>query len=142
MRYKNYRSKFEHEFASYLSNLGVPFNYELYQLEYWYTKKGVTLGCMTCGSNDIQQKGWYKPDFWLPEQGIFVETKGRFTHKDRNKMVEIKKAHPETEVKLLFMDNRVFDKRSGFRHLDWCEKNNYDGKVWNPKEGVPEWLPK
>jgi len=58
-RYKNYRfrSRLEARWAVFFDALGIAWEYE---------KEGYDLG----------DAGWYLPDFWLPEQEVWVEVKG------------------------------------------------------------------
>jgi hypothetical protein len=81
--------------------------------------------------------GWYTPDFWLPDRGLFIETKGRFTASDRRKMLAVIDGNPEDTFVMLFMrDNRI-RKNSNTTYSDWCEANNVDYAIGYPKE---EWL--
>jgi hypothetical protein len=59
-RYKGYRfrSRLEARWAVFFDALGVKWEYE---------PEGYDLG----------EAGWYLPDFWLPEMGIWAEVKGR-----------------------------------------------------------------
>ena len=59
-RYKGYRfrSRLEARWAVFFDALGVKWQYE---------KEGYDLG----------DAGWYLPDFWLPEMGIWAEIKGQ-----------------------------------------------------------------
>ena len=70
-----YRSGFEDETAKYLKEKGINFTYEKERIE-WL---------------DIRTRH-YTPDFIL-ENGIVIETKGRFVSNDRRKHVEIKKQY-------------------------------------------------
>ena len=63
-----FRSRLEARWAVFFDALGMPYAYE---------KEGYDLG----------EAGWYLPDFWLPEQRAWVETKGdRLTLAETNKM--------------------------------------------------------
>jgi hypothetical protein len=57
--YKGYRfrSRAEARFAVFLDSLGVKWDYELETV-------------------DLAEKGWYLPDFWLPEFTVWIEIKG------------------------------------------------------------------
>lgn len=59
-QYKGYRfrSRLEARWAVFFDALGIEWEYE---------KEGYDLG----------EAGWYLPDFWLPEFGIWVEIKGK-----------------------------------------------------------------
>lgn len=95
-----YRSGFEGMVAEDLRNRGIPFDYETEELEYVSTVRG---GCCTeCGSKKVGKRRKYTPDFVLKDGTLFVETKGRFPSTDRSKMRDVKKAHPDKDIRLLF----------------------------------------
>ena len=66
----------------------------------------------------------YVPDFVLPN-GIIVEAKGWFTSEDRTKMIQVKKANPEADIRFLFQaDNRI-RKGSKTYYSDWAKKHGF-----------------
>ena len=79
-----YRSNFEVDFASDLIRRKVDFDYE--PDSYEYQPKTTT----------------YTPDFYLPEQQIYIETKGFFTSEDRTKHLTFRKQHPNIDVRFVF----------------------------------------
>jgi hypothetical protein len=66
----------------------------------------------------------YKPDFILHEQAMFIEVKGRFSMEDRAKMAQVKRQHPDLDIRLLFQS-----KRQRITKLmtaeDWCRKMGF-----------------
>jgi hypothetical protein len=66
----------------------------------------------------------YIPDLKL-ENGIYVEMKGRFTSADRTKMLAVKKAHKNLDIRMLFQYNNYLRKGSKTRYSDWCDKNGF-----------------
>ena len=54
-----FRSRLEARWAVFMSELGVPYEYE---------KEGY----------DLEDYGWYLPDFWLPTMDSWLEIKGAF----------------------------------------------------------------
>lgn len=82
------------------------------------------------------KRATYKPDFVLPN-GIFIETKGRFTGPDRAKHLLVRKQHPELDIRLLFMSNNKLHPGSKTRYLDWAEKNGFKAAVGDVPQ---EWL--
>jgi hypothetical protein len=67
----------------------------------------------------------YHPDFFLPN-GIYIETKGRFTGKDRRKHQLVKKQHPELDIRFVFSIRRTrLSKTSQNTLRMWCEKNGF-----------------
>lgn len=74
------RSKLEEKVAQLLNELGVSFEYESTKVPY----------ILQCN---------YTPDFLLPN-GVYLETKGHLTPEDRRKMVAVKKANPDLDIKI------------------------------------------
>jgi hypothetical protein len=67
----------------------------------------------------------YTPDFQL-DNGIFIETKGIFDSEDRNKHLQIRKQHPELDIRFVFSNFKgKLYKGSKTTYADWCEKNNF-----------------
>jgi len=62
-----FRSRLEARWAVFFDVLNIPYEYE---------KEGF----------DLDDVGWYLPDFWLPEQHYWIEIKGQEpTKKEKNK---------------------------------------------------------
>lgn len=80
----------------------------------------------------------YTPDFILPN-GIVIEAKGRFMPNDRPKMLAVQKAHPDLDIRFLFMDPmKKLTKRGKTTYADWAEKNGFK---WALGPKVPqEWI--
>ena len=114
-----YRSGLEKKVAELLGNLSIPFEYES-------TKVPYVLQCN------------YTPDFLLPN-GIYLETKGQFTSEDRRKMLAVKEAHPDLDIRMVFQApfNKIA-KRSKTTYAAWCERH---GIKWAAYHSIPsEWL--
>lgn len=78
----------------------------------------------------------YLPDFKLPN-GVLVECKGRLTVEDRVKLVKVKAAHPDKDIRLVFMyPNNKLTSRSKTRYWEWAEKNGFK---WADNEVPIEW---
>jgi len=113
------RSKLEEKVAQLLKELGVSFEYESTKVPY----------ILQCN---------YTPDFLLPN-GVYLETKGHLTPEDRRKMLAVKKANPDLDVRFVFQApyNKI-EKRSKTTYAAWCEKNNFK---WCAYHSIPiEWL--
>jgi hypothetical protein len=122
------RSKFEDRIAKDLKNAGIKFTYETWSYEYEEPLRKNLARCASCGSTDLLRTGWYTPDFFL-ENGTIIETKGRFTAADRRKMVAVREAHPDLDIKMLFMRDNKIHKNSKTYYTDWCMANGYDYSV-------------
>lgn len=133
------RSKFERKVADSLKARGVKYEYECYTLEYHEPIRGGW--CGDCGGRNATKTRWYTPDFYLAQRcsdskndsrissrvdkGIYIETKGRFTAADRNKMLLVKQAWPDLDIRMVFMADNKISKWSETRYSDWCKKHGF-----------------
>ncbi len=85
------------------------------------------------------KKGWYKPDFCLPN-GIIVEGKGQFVSKERQKFLHVKAAHPDLDIRFVFSNpNAKIGKKSETTYAKWCEYNGFKyAKKVIPQEWIDE----
>lgn len=131
-----YMSAFEARVAADLTERGVEFAYE--SVEYPLTVPG-TAGhiCMDCGSKRIARATKYTPDFQIDGGKLVVETKGRFTGKDR-KVALAFVAQYGKNYKLLLMRDNTLSKVSETTYSEWCNKHGIECAVG---ASVPaEWL--
>lgn len=79
----------------------------------------------------------YTPDFLLPN-GIIIETKGRFLPEDRRKHLEVRKQHPELDIRFVFSRaSAPINKGSKTTYAMWCEKHGF---LWADKQIPDDWL--
>ena len=105
---EGYRSGIELDVAQHLEKLGVHYTYEKTKIK-WVDLKHRT----------------YTPDFVL-ENGIIIETKGRFIANDRRKHVEIKKQYPDLDIRFVFSNSRAkLYKGAKSSYGDWCKKHGF-----------------
>lgn len=103
-----YRSGLEEDTAAYLKKKKVKFTYEKEKIK-WVDLKVRT----------------YTPDFVL-ENGIIIETKGRFISVDRRKHQEIKKQFPELDIRFVFANSKAkLYKGAKSSYGDWCTKHGF-----------------
>lgn len=74
----------------------------------------------------------YTPDFLL-SNGIYIEAKGKLDQDTRSKMLAVKKAHPELDIRMVYMrgENKL-SKGSKMTYMDWSRKNGFicaDGEI-------------
>ena len=121
----NFKSNFEELVATTLKQKGVKFGYETTKLPFLQPEK----------------KRVYKPDFELPETACFIETKGKLTVADRQKMVWIKEQYPNLRIVILFQRADNFIRRgSKTRYSDWADSVGIEWADWH-KDGIPtNWL--
>ena len=103
-----YRSGLEKQTALVLSECQKKVRYELLKIEW----------------EDLRYRT-YTPDFQL-DNGIFIETKGIFDSEDRRKHMEVRRQHPELDIRFVFSNAKAkLYKGAKSRYCDWCEKNNF-----------------
>ena len=100
------RSKFEADVASDLAARGVSFQYEKRRMTYELPRT-------------------YIPDFELMN-GIIIEAKGWFKPSDRTKMLEVKLAHPDADIRFVFQNPglRIGGMKSA-TYAQWAERNGF-----------------
>jgi len=113
-----YRSGLEAKVALDLTLKNIKFSYE--KLKIPYQKK----------------KSVYTPDFQL-QNGIIVETKGRFVAADRAKHLAVKEQNPEYDIRFVFERNLTLSKVSKTTYGMWCDKHGFK---WAMKKVPEEWI--
>jgi hypothetical protein len=104
-----WRSGLEEDVAKALTEAGVPFTYE--EIKIRYIKPA--------------SEHQYTPDFQL-DNGIIVETKGRFLIADRKKHMLIKRQQPHLDIRFVFSNsNQKLNKGSRTSYAQWCVKNGF-----------------
>jgi hypothetical protein len=104
-----FRSGLEEKIAAQLEAAKMGFQYETLTVPYTTPPKAHK----------------YHPDFIL-DNGIIVETKGRFLTEDRQKMVLVKQQHPHLDIRLVFSNSKAkINKRSPTSYGDWAQKNGF-----------------
>lgn len=115
-----YKSKFERVLGEQLVKLKAGALYEPFKLNYRL---------------DLI----YTPDWVLPN-GIILEGKGLLDYETRRKMLAVKLANPELDIRFIFMKgtNKI-RKGSKTTYIEWAEQNGFkaaDGYV--PSEWLKE----
>ena len=105
-----WRSGLEEDVAKALTSAGVPFTYE--EMKIKYIKPA--------------SEHQYTPDFVL-DNGIIVETKGRFLIADRKKHMLIKRQQPHLDIRFIFSNSsQKLNKGSRTTYAQWCVKNGFE----------------
>lgn len=103
-----YRSGLEQDTAKFLKDRGVKFTYEQFKIK-WVDPKTKT----------------YTPDFVL-ENGIIIETKGRFISPDRAKHLAVRDQYPDLDIRFVFTNSRTkLYKGSKTTYGMWCDKYGF-----------------
>jgi hypothetical protein len=99
------RSGFERTIAAQLKRYGVKFEYEPVKLPYVLERT-------------------YCPDFRIGN--MYIEVKGKLDQDTRSKMAAVKKAHPDLDIRFVFMraDNKL-SKGSKTTYGQWAERNGF-----------------
>ena len=114
-----YKSKFESEFAANFPDL----EYEPRKFQY----------VVPASVHN------YTPDFKVSEK-VYIECKGRFTVKDRQKMILVKNQHPHIKFIMVFMNpNLKLGSRIG-TCMDWAKKNHIMAFAATDLKGIKKCL--
>ena len=104
-----FRSGLEEAISQDLTSKGVGYLYEEFVIPYVKPEKPAK----------------YTPDWILPN-GIIVESKGRYLTEDRQKMILIKKQHPDLDIRFVYSNSKTkISKRSKTTYADWSIKNEF-----------------
>ena len=103
-----YRSGLEQDTAKFLKKRGIGFTYEEMKIK-WVDPKIKT----------------YTPDFVL-DNGIIIETKGRFISPDRAKHLAVRDQYPELDIRFVFTNSKSkLYKGSKTTYGMWCNKYEF-----------------
>ena len=114
----SYKSGFERTLAAQMHKARVSFKYEPIKLPYVLERT-------------------YCPDFVL-SNGVIIEAKGKLDPDTRSKMIAVKKAHPELDIRFVFMraDNKL-SKASKTTYAQWAQQNGFQ---WADSLIPEEWF--
>lgn len=114
-----FRSGLEERVADLLVELGVKYEYESTKIPYVISHI-------------------YYPDFILPN-GVALECKGYWDSADRRKIKEVKKQHPDLDLRMVFQAPfNTISKKSKTTYAKYCEKL---GIPWTSFANIPlKWL--
>ncbi len=103
-----YKGSLEYGIAIKLETIKAKFEYESIKIEW----------------EDLCYRT-YTPDFIL-DNGIIIESKGRFLASERRKHLAIKKQHPKLDIRFVFSNSRSkIYKGSKTTCAKWCIKNGF-----------------
>lgn len=117
-----FRSRLEKKINDHLKAAGIEFKYESEKLEYTVPERTAK----------------YLPDFKLAN-GIYVEAKGWLQAKDRQKMILVKNAHPDKDIRIVFerASNAIY-KGSKTSYAKWATDHGFQ---YADKGVIPQsWL--
>jgi hypothetical protein len=132
----DYRSRFEERVVKQMDENKLKFTYEKESINYYLQIPRAY--CEDCDSKMVVTERWYTPDFFM-EGGVILEAKGKFGAPERKKMLAVKEAHPELDIRMVFMRDNKIHRRSTTRYTEWAEKHGYPSCVGAlPKEWIKE----
>lgn len=118
-----FKSRWERTIATELEKYKIPLQYEVDRLSYTIPESVHT----------------YRPDFKISDT-LYIEAKGIWDRKDREKILLIKQQYPKVTVCMAFQNaNQKIYKRSKTTYAEWCEKNDIK---WCHQGIRSEWLEK
>ena len=124
-----FKSKYEIRQALWLAKHGVKFEYETIQLR--YTEPVRSGECLECGAGDVVKHRLYTPDFYFPETGIIVETKGKFDAPGRSIIQNVLDSHPDIDLRIVFQRDNYLTKKKKMKYSRWCELRDIQYAVGN-----------
>ncbi|MDX0455510.1 endodeoxyribonuclease [Sinorhizobium medicae] len=117
-----FRSGLEDKVAGELDASGHEYQYEQFRVSYTIPARLAK----------------YTPDFLITQNGIVIETKGRFLTSDRQKHLLIQKEHPNLDIRFVFSNaNTRISKQSATTYAMWCRTHDFQ---FANKSIPPEWL--
>jgi hypothetical protein len=85
----------------------------------------------------------YIPDFTISKKDgtiLYIEAKGRgrgFDRAARKKMITVKEQHPNLDIRIVFMDDGIIEKRGKMTCSQWARKYGYEYSIGS----IPaEWM--
>ena len=128
------KSSYERKVAEALIKGGHSFEYE--KESFKWLERVPRAYCPECAHKGALVERSYTPDFFLAN-GVIVETKGKFTAKDRKIAAAMKEQWGNKEVRMLFSTDNWITKQHKSRYSDWCTSK---GIKWAIGEVPQEWL--
>jgi hypothetical protein len=111
----------EERLSDQMDKVGCGYDYESIQLTYTVPA--------------VEHK--YTPDFIL-DNGIVIEAKGKFSAKDRRKMILVKNEHPELDIRIVFWNaKQPIYKGSKTTNAQWASKHGFP---WAHRTIPNRWL--
>lgn len=115
-----FKSRFEKKFSESLTKLKLTWKYEPDTFQVMMPIIGGQ--CRACQTKEVYAKRRYTPDFKISDK-FYVETKGKFSSKDRTKILNFVQQYPEVNFRLFFMRDNKLAKTSKVTYSAWCTKH-------------------
>ena len=82
---------------------------------------------------------YFTPDFTVTKN-VYIETKGLWVAKDRQKALFIKEQHPHIRILYVFQRNQALYKGSKNTYLGWCEKQGLEACTFSDTRAWKEFI--
>ncbi len=125
-----YASRYEYDIAKNLEERNIPFEHEPKKIEYLYPIRGGV--CSSCLSSTVARRANYLPDFWLPDQEIWIEAKGLWQGSGRTKILAILETSGVIRTdnfRMIFQRDQWLTKARKQTYTMWCESHNIVSSV-------------
>lgn len=116
-----FRSKYERRLREWLEARNVKFLYE--SRRFTLSVPIIRGQCGDCRSTHVVRFTEYTPDWFFPETGMYVESKGKFDARARRIALAMQDQHPDVSYSLLLQRDNWLTKTKKQRYSDWCKKN-------------------
>lgn len=104
-----FRSGLEEALGKQLNTKGIRHAYEAFRIPFL-----------------VEETRHYTPDFILLDNGIVVESKGRFITADRKKHRLIRAQHPDIDIRFVFSRSATpISKQSKTTYAAWCQHQGF-----------------
>lgn len=116
------RSGLEEKVKKFLTKRKVKFRYEPFSLPYVIEAD-------------------YTPDFVLTKKDgtdMIIETKGYFKPSDRRKLIAVKKANPDKDIRIIFQRDNYLTKSKSGTYTSWAKRHGFQTHVGDSIP--PPWL--
>ena len=129
-------SDYERAIIDDLIDRGVSYEYESKAARFDYATPVTNGSCEACGERGkrVVQRRYRTLDIYLPDSGVIVEVKGRFTATNRTYMRHIVRCNPDADIRMIFMADAWQTKAHKRRYTDFCRANGIPCVVGDPRQ--------
>jgi hypothetical protein len=117
----NRRSLYEDSIEDQFKAAKVRVKYEGIKLHYRTKVPGGR--CLDCSSKNVGSAHTYTPDWVSEDEKLIVESKGKFTSKDRTKMLAVIQSNPDKDIRMLFMRDNWLTRKKLEKYSEWAERH-------------------
>lgn len=129
-----YRSGYERQIRAFLLTNRIPYEYE--SRKFRLTLPVRNHRCVDCRSSKVARDVSYTPDFVLTATDVVIESKGKFTARDRKIALAMLEQYPLEKYRLMFQRDNWLSSKKHQRYSEWCKMAGIEYAVGTtiPKE--------